>query len=205
MVAALTRSARIPSNYGGEHIVAIALLPDQGNSSACATKLLEHCPNLRHLIMVGIAGAVPHPTKSEHHVRLGDIVVSDRNGVVQYRFVKINSEAEELRSPPRPPGAALTDAVRSLQKGEFLKQRPWEAYIKSAINTIGPSARRPPPVKDQLHDWNDGWPLPRTRRTIFPSQANAPRVFRSHCVGRCASKRTGPKGQTTRPVWVQSS
>ncbi len=34
--------------------------------------------------MCGIAGAVPHPESPESHVRLGDIVVCDRTGVIQY-------------------------------------------------------------------------------------------------------------------------
>ena len=43
--------------------------------------------------MTGIAGGVPFPEKAEDHVRLGDIVVSDRNGVVQYDNLK--SERKE--------------------------------------------------------------------------------------------------------------
>ena len=38
--------------------------------------------------MVGIAGGIPYPEKPSEHVRLGDIVVSDQRGVIQYDFDK---------------------------------------------------------------------------------------------------------------------
>lgn len=170
--------ARLASTFGGEHVLAIALLPDAGNCSAAtrATKLLGHCPRVRHLVMVGIAGAVPNPGNAEHHVRLGDIVVSDRNGVVQYRYEKLSDSFAELRSPPRPPGAALTDAVRSLQKSEVFGQRSWEKHIERAVSTIGDSAMRPPVGADRLHEWNEGW-----TKTAHPKdplrRKGLPRVF----------------------------
>jgi nucleoside phosphorylase len=65
----------IQARNGGSHVVAISLLTDMGNNAAAigANILLQHCPNVRFLIMCGIAGAVPHPDKPEDHVRLGDI------------------------------------------------------------------------------------------------------------------------------------
>jgi nucleoside phosphorylase len=36
---------------------------------------------LDHIIMCGIAGGVPHLGEPQEHVRLGDIVVSNRKGV----------------------------------------------------------------------------------------------------------------------------
>jgi nucleoside phosphorylase len=77
---------KIPARGGGEHIVAITLLTDMGNNSAAigANILLQHCQNIEYVLMCGIAGAVPCPTDSEKHVRLGDIVVSNSTGVIQY-------------------------------------------------------------------------------------------------------------------------
>lgn len=77
---------RVQARYGGQHVVAISLLPDMGNNAAAiaANILLQHCPETCYLIMCGIAGAVPCPEKAEEHVRLGDIVVSSGAGVIQY-------------------------------------------------------------------------------------------------------------------------
>jgi len=80
----------IPAINGGVHIVAIAQLLDMGNNAAGirATTMLQRCPKIRHIIMTGIAGAVPHPQRPEDHVRLGDIVISSAHGVVQYDYKK---------------------------------------------------------------------------------------------------------------------
>ena len=76
----------VPARNGGHHVVAISMLPDMGNIAAAigANILLQHCPNTCFLIMSGIAGAVPDPSRPEHHVRLGDVVVSDVHGIIQY-------------------------------------------------------------------------------------------------------------------------
>jgi len=122
----------IPGDRGGMHAVAVALLPDMGNNSAAisATRLLTHFPTVRHIIMCGIAGGVPKPGDVEHDVRLGDIVVSNRNGVIQYDLIKERPDgSREHRFPPRPPGAELLRGVRHLQTEEELGRRPWEAFL----------------------------------------------------------------------------
>lgn len=121
----------IPSVHGGKHVVAVALMSDMGNNqSAITASKMATLPDIRHIIMSGIAGGVPRPGKPEHDVRLGDIVVSDRNGVVQYDLVKERPDGtNEHRYPPRPPGAELLDAVRHLQAEEETFARPWEAHL----------------------------------------------------------------------------
>jgi len=54
---------QIPARSGGHHVVALMLLVDMGNNAAAiaATRLLRECPHVQHIIMCGIAGAVPHP------------------------------------------------------------------------------------------------------------------------------------------------
>lgn len=129
----------IPSSNSSKHPLVLALLSDMGNNSASsrATLLFEHFPSVQLVIMVGIAGGVPQPSVPAKHVRLGDIVVSDRNGVVQYDFGK-----EELvegvvqitpRFPPRPPSARLLESFRLLEAGELLGERPWIKCIERAL------------------------------------------------------------------------
>jgi nucleoside phosphorylase len=136
----------IPSSSGPPHLVALALLPDMGNNSAAirATQLLHHFPTVRHIIMCGIAGGVPKPGDTEHDVRLGDIVVSNRNGVVQYDLIKERpDETKEHRHPPRPPGAELLGAVRHLLTEEELARRPWEAFLSRGASLKNNSGLRP--------------------------------------------------------------
>src|SRR5687768_1063215 len=68
---------------GGRHQIVLALLPDMGNDHAStrAALLLQHFPSVQTIIMCGIAGGVPNPDKTPEHVRLGDIVVSNREGI----------------------------------------------------------------------------------------------------------------------------
>lgn len=122
----------VPAVGGGTHHVVIALLPDTGNNNAAirASQLLNHFPSVRHVIMCGIAGGVPRRGDVEHDVRLGDIVVSNRNGVVQYDLIKERPDrTHEHIYPPRPPGAELLGAVRHLLTEEELGRHPWEAFL----------------------------------------------------------------------------
>jgi len=131
----------VPARNGGRHVVALALA-DMGNNMAVsrATRLLEHFPRTDDIIMVGIAGGVPHPADPAEHVRLGDIVVSDHGGVTQYDFVveaKKGSKTEiKVRNPPRPPSAFLLEAVRLLHAEELLGQRPWLQWIEQASQRL---------------------------------------------------------------------
>ena len=99
----------VPSE-AGIHRVAVGLLTDMGNNSAAitASRMLHEFPSVQDIIMCGIAGGVPRPGDVERDVRLGDIVVSDRNGVVQFDLVKERpTGSKEHRHPPRPPSARL--------------------------------------------------------------------------------------------------
>jgi nucleoside phosphorylase len=79
--------------------------------------------------MLGIAGGVPNPTNPAQHVRLGDVVVSDRYGVIQYDFIKQEHDEIIIRSRPAPPAAQLLDAVAALATEVAAGRRPWVQYL----------------------------------------------------------------------------
>lgn len=139
----------VPAVHGGQHLV-VLLLADMGNTIAStrATLLLEHFPEVKSIIMVGIAGGVPHPDKPDEHVRLGDVVVSDQRGVVQYDFGKEMVNEFEHRHPPRPPSASLLDGVRLLEVTKLEGKRPWLKFIDQASRRL--NIKRPPEEKDIL-------------------------------------------------------
>jgi nucleoside phosphorylase len=144
----------VPAKGGGSHQIALALA-DQGTASAAhrATLLSEDFPEIQAIVMVGIAGAVPHPTKPEHHVRLGDIVASGEGGVVAYDFVKEHSAFKEPRHPPRPPDAALLHACRRLSAVALEGKFAWLAHVGRGADL--PHAARPDADTDRLADTND--------------------------------------------------
>lgn len=133
----------------GQHSLVLSLA-DIGNNIAAAraTLLLEHFPSITSIIMVGIAGGVPHPKKRDEHVRLGDIVVSDQGGVIQYDFDKEEIDITIHRHPPRPPSATLLEGVRLLQVVELKGERPWLKFIEKACSLL--YITRPPAESDIL-------------------------------------------------------
>ena len=67
-----------------KHTVVLCLASMGNNIAAIRTSLLlNHFSDLQSIIMVGIAGGIPHPEKPDDHVRLGDIVISNEKGVIQ--------------------------------------------------------------------------------------------------------------------------
>jgi nucleoside phosphorylase len=128
----------IPAVNGGRHTIALSLANIGNNIAAArATLLLEHFPAIRSIIMVGIAGGVPYSSKPEEHVRLGDIVVSDGRGIIQYDMIKEEVDKIIHRYPPRPPSAVLLEAVQLLMVGEFKGERPWLEYIDNLTEKLG--------------------------------------------------------------------
>ncbi|WP_437710195.1 hypothetical protein WMF45_36120 [Sorangium sp. So ce448] len=139
----------LPAHGGGHHVVAVAIA-DLGTNIAAArgTLLLHHFPLVEAIIMVGVAGGVPNPDNPDEHVRLGDLVVSDRRGVIQYDFLKKTRTITEVRASPRPPHARLLEAVRLLESDALAGNKPWEAHVWLAAKLEG--AARPAAARDVL-------------------------------------------------------
>lgn len=167
---------RVRSSDEHIHIVAVTQLVSMGNNfgAARATQLLEHCPNVRALLMVGIAGGIPHSKRVDEHVRLGDVVVSNEKGVVQYDLVKRTGLFEEQRHSPRPPGVELLEASNSLQTTELEGDRPWEPYIASAVGSLG--WVRPDPATDVL--WTPRGKKAPTHPDDPERRPGQPKIFR---------------------------
>jgi nucleoside phosphorylase/DNA-binding NarL/FixJ family response regulator len=162
---------RIQSVHGIDHSIALALA-DMGNNVAAAraTLLLEHFHSVNSIIMVGIAGGVPAPAKAEDHVRLGDIVISSKKGVVQYDMVKFS----EIRACPLPPNPKLIEAVRLCEANELEGKRPWDDAIKQILTKL--NWRRPPITSDILFDTADP-EKPLKHPTDHKRRGTLPRVF----------------------------
>jgi nucleoside phosphorylase len=143
----------VPACNGGKHAVILALAGMGNNAAAERVALLtRHFSKIESIIMAGIAGGIPCPENAKGHVRLGDIVVSNENGVVQYDVVKETSEITEHRFSPRPPSAYLIEAVKFLKVEEIGGNRPWLQFIDQALEK---GKVRPSEANDVLHDSND--------------------------------------------------
>ncbi len=134
--------------------VLLASLPSMGtdNAATVATHAFRTHNDIRFAIMVGIAGGCPNPNNPDDHVRLGDVVVSNDKGVVDYGHVKRTKEGTSYRSSPQRPSASLLGAFNNLISGELLGRRPWQDRITAALANGGLSTRyaRPSSDKDVL-------------------------------------------------------
>jgi nucleoside phosphorylase len=129
----------IPSLRGGRHLVAIAQTSTTGNGSAAlrASKLLEAFDDIDVIIMCGIAGGVPNLANAQEHVRLGDIVVPNRLGVIQYDFGKQKEKEFDHRHSPRPPSARLMEAVQMLEQDRIAGRRSWDEHLRLGLAARG--------------------------------------------------------------------
>lgn len=174
----------VPSTDGREHVVVLGPCSVGENLAAAnATILFERFSRIETVIMVGIAGAVPDPTKPEEDVHLGDVVVCNGDGVVQYDYdkevLKAGGVTSEPRHPPRPPSSRLAAAAEELRSGAMLNRRPWEEYFARADDF---SWARRPTTPDELHSHET--PERKIERLADPDRARGrPRIFS----GRIAS------------------
>ena len=141
----------IRSKESGAHYLLLAEAGMGNNMSAlCTEKLRDKCPSIDTFIMVGIAGAVPHLEKPEDDVRLGDIVVVGRQGIVQYDFIKKTEYQIQYRYPPRAPKASYLKAAETLKREEEEGTLPWLDHIEAATGIRGEEWNRPSAATDQL-------------------------------------------------------
>jgi len=193
-------SGEIPARDGGKHTVVLCLSGVGNNSAASRAALLfEHFQSINSVIMAGIAGGVPNPSNAEEHVRLGDIVVCDEGGVVQYdRGKEIGKVIEgeptvefEEKIPPRAPSPVLLDCVTALDIDEYDGQRPWVDHIESVCRRF--NLFRPPIDTDILFSTED--PTLVVSHPDDPSRISGqPRLF----TGKIASANTVLKNAVKR-------
>ncbi|MBN2798731.1 MAG: hypothetical protein JXX28_06235 [Deltaproteobacteria bacterium] len=164
---------------GGTHYC-IHATSGMGNQRAgvVGTQMLERFPNIDFLIMVGIAGIIPAPTDPKNHARLGDIVVSNLKGVVQYDFKKEHDGWEEIRAAPVRPANTLLSGVERLQRleedGTAADQTPWVVHGCRIAKRL----KLEWPETDVLHSAND--PDVEITHPEDPDRTEGvPRVFRA--------------------------
>lgn len=156
--------------------VALTLLKRMGPTSAAAaaTNLLRSFRDIRVIVMTGIACAVPNPAKPEDHVRLGDVVISDRKGVVDFEFgARVDGKVVHREAVP-PPSAQMIELLNQLEVRELEGDSPWFGHIERLV-LAHRRFQRPPEESDTLQD-------PEGRLVLHPQDPDRvpgqPRLFR---------------------------
>ena len=101
-----------------EHHVALGLCGEGNNLAAVrCSNLLNHFPDIKAIIMCGIAGGVPNVEDASSHVRLGDIVVA--TNIIQYDYGKVKADCFEEKSIPTKCSLMMQKAIDRIKVDEF--------------------------------------------------------------------------------------
>jgi nucleoside phosphorylase len=172
------RLGRIPSSEPDQpHRVAMLAAARDGTQHAatCCAHLLRTFPNIKTVVMTGIAGGIPRPERPAKHVRLGDIVVAV-DGIVTYGNVRQEDGTSRLRGrqsaglvSPR-----LLAATRDLQFEAEGGERRWERLLDPEHTAAAAAFPRPDQATDRLLFRGRDVPHPPLPESVVP--ANMPRV-----------------------------
>ncbi|MCX6154107.1 MAG: hypothetical protein NT007_08105 [Candidatus Kapabacteria bacterium] len=114
-------------------IIAITKETGTNNADSTATNLLRSFKEVNDIIVCGIAGGVPDISRPGHHVRLGDIVVSDKRGILQYDNISESEEKITIKNYPSKPSARLLGKVNLLIADYESNHKPWIKHINKAM------------------------------------------------------------------------
>lgn len=110
-----------------------------GNNAASAitTKILDKYQSIEHAFVIGIAGGIPNFKDPNKHVALGDIVVCNEKGVLQYDMTKTTIDGIESNFSPRPPDPILLRNAQLYCDSINGKSHKFCIYLDDIINKEG--------------------------------------------------------------------
>ncbi|KAJ0161222.1 Vegetative incompatibility protein HET-E-1 [Colletotrichum tanaceti] len=157
----------------GEHNVVIVVMPKKEYGIAAAATvardMVHSFPNISIGLMVGVGGGAP---SQRHDIRLGDVVVSTRDGgrsgVVQFDYGKAiqNQEFVETGSLSPPPPAVL-NAVAGLETDYMMEGSGLTIKVNKALEQwkrLRNTHSRPPASTDRLY--RSGFCIPDTHNVV---------------------------------------
>ncbi|XP_055537938.1 uncharacterized protein LOC129725766 isoform X3 [Wyeomyia smithii] len=156
----------------GAHRIVSTKLPSVGSSREAmtaagntTTRLLGTFQKVDYVLIVGLAGGIPHYTDYKKHVRLGDVAISflseNNRSLLETTEPKITSEPYcyvysnqgEIKTY-YPVDDGLQKIGKSLQMNEDGK-KPWEIYIKEGLINLSNKSEndfnRPAANTDKLY------------------------------------------------------
>ncbi|XP_026482543.1 LOW QUALITY PROTEIN: uncharacterized protein LOC113389747 [Ctenocephalides felis] len=148
----------------GRHKIVSTKLPAVGHTREAltaagntTTRLLGTFQKVEYVILVGVAGGVPHYTDYGKHVRLGDVVVSATSSQRPYVYVYHSDNPAETKTY-KPNDMILEDIIRELHATAEISgyMTPWSRYMEQAQRLFDIPRRaagfdRPPADTDKLY------------------------------------------------------
>jgi len=136
------------------HIACVCLSRMGNASSAIASaNLLRTFKKIKLIVVAGIAAGVPAPSNPDKHIRLGDVLVSDRAGIISYADVTIKDARVVRRSNLPPPSVQAIRAINQLEMEHLRGDNFLERNIMYVMKN-GRPINRPSEKTDILLDSN---------------------------------------------------
>ncbi|KAF2366199.1 Nucleoside phosphorylase domain [Trinorchestia longiramus] len=155
----------------GNHRVVCTKLPQIGHdrsasiaAGSATTRLLGTFQKVEHVLLVGVAGGVPHYTDYIKHVRLGDVVVAAPS-VPTSKNIYLYCESAKKKDDGGhqfdcrswgPPDLTLQDIAAKLKnkyEGVNAPRAPWLEYLSQSEQSLADQEmcfQRPPDFTDRL-------------------------------------------------------
>jgi nucleoside phosphorylase len=153
----------------GQNCVVLGMTGKGNNLSAAITATLyEKYPSVQYTFLVGIAGGIPDFADPANSVRLGDIVIGDEKGILQYDRTKQKADGPEDDFDPRPVNATLLKNTKIYVEPLNGRNYGYWDYLDTLLNERG--LRRPSGEVLDESPWIENGPegirarLPRNRR-----------------------------------------
>uniref|UniRef100_A0A6M2DFC6 Winged helix-turn-helix domain-containing protein n=1 Tax=Xenopsylla cheopis TaxID=163159 RepID=A0A6M2DFC6_XENCH len=148
----------------GRHRIVSTKLPAVGHTREAltaagntTTRLLGTFQKVEYVILVGVAGGVPHYTDYGKHVRLGDVVVSATSSLRPYVYVYHSDNPAETKTY-KPNDLVLEHIARELHATAEISgyMTPWSRHMEQAQHLLSSRGEqqgfeRPPADTDKLY------------------------------------------------------
>ena len=158
IVYEITKIESMTGQYNG-----IALIQcGEGNnkSSVIATDMTQFFPNIKLVIMCGIAAGIPSKSRD---IRLGDIFIGDK--IFQYDYIKDKNGEIEPKAVRDRWGALVENTYNRIEADRIAKKRIWEQIISDNKEYC---YANPGPNKDVLYDEKKELIIRSKRADIMP-------------------------------------
>lgn len=154
-------AAKIPSAVSNNEVVVIfgqSLRMSNNHSAVLTSQMLTLFENVEDVVLTGIAAALPNVKNPTEDIWLGDVIVCDRHGVVQYDQLKATIDEKKYRDQTQMPSHKLTKISKYLEARRIADLDPWigldgaPSKWQITLDESCAGIRRPAPETDPLFE-----------------------------------------------------
>lgn len=123
-----------PHGRIGSNDVVVAMTGRGNNlSSSIATKLYEKYHSIEYTFLCGIAAGIPDFKNPAESVRLGDIVLSNEKGILQYDRIKSTEDGDKYDFTPKAPNATIFRNIQAYVEPINKREYKYWTYLDELL------------------------------------------------------------------------